>query len=101
MADTLISELTAEWDFDGGFFGLLRRGTFDAERAKRLAHVLDRIQPPVQPYIDARLVSLLWYMPIFMSWQREQLSEGDNDLVAFDNFSNVVQNACERILGVP
>jgi len=51
--------------------------------------------------IPRRVVSMLWYMPLFMSWQNEQVSESGIDRQSFELAANRIQEQIERILGVP
>jgi hypothetical protein len=96
-----VSSLEREWDFDTGFFGLLRRGEFDPESFNRLVETLGSTGFDDDKLINRRAVSLLWYMPLFMSWQRERVQENGGDLAEFDNATTLVQNLVEGILGVP
>ncbi len=70
-----IEYLEREWDFDNGFFGLLRRGEFDAARLDRLDKLLSVLDYEDEEFVNHRIVSLLWYIPLFMSWQRERVLE--------------------------
>jgi hypothetical protein len=99
--ESLVSALEREWDFEDGFFGRLRQGHFDLACLSRLTHVLDSVAAERDAVVNRRLVSLLWYMPIFMQWQRERVQAAGGDLVELDKATNRVQAAIERILGVP
>ena len=57
-------------------------------------HEFER-QPP------RRLVSLLWYMPLFLTWQTERLRELGGDLGAYVHAVSSITNEIERILGTP
>ncbi|HKA06494.1 MAG TPA: hypothetical protein VKD71_04500 [Gemmataceae bacterium] len=97
----VISKLEREWDIDEGFLGLLRNGKFDAAKLERLIATLKQIRSRDGDAIGCRLVSLLWYMPIFMEWQRERVHEAGGDLKKLDRASDRVLGQMERILGVP
>jgi len=99
--EVIVSILEQEWDFDSGFFGNLRRGTFDAQMLKRLISILEDISLQKDSHLSRRTVSLLWYMPLFMGWQRESIKESGGSLEDFDKATNLVQSFIERILGVP
>jgi hypothetical protein len=98
---TVIGNLEREWDFETGFFGRLRRGEFDTACLNRLIRALDLIDFRDDRNVNRRVVSLLWYMPLFMGWQKERVEEAGGDTGAFDNASNQVRKLIERILGVP
>ena len=96
-----ISELENEWDFEHGFFGILRRGIFDSAALQRLIYKLNAITLLDESQIHRRVVSLLWYMPLSMEWQRESVQESGFDIAEFDKAANLVQSSVERLLGVP
>lgn len=77
-----IDKLEAEYDRSEGFLGLLRTGTFDHRGASRLLDLLSSLEVGGGP-VDRRLVQLLWYLPIFLQWQKERfaLSGGDAEAV--------------------
>jgi hypothetical protein len=96
-----VAALEREWELDDGFFGQLRQGRFDIERLNRLIRVLDAIDLEDDFTVDRRLVSLLWYVPPFMEWQKERIGEAGGDLVEFEKAINQVLTSIERILGIP
>ena len=98
---SVIANLEREWDFESGFFGGLRRGQFDRASLNRLIRTLDLIDPQGDTVVNRRVVSLLWYMPIFMGWQIDRVQEAGGDAAEFDRAITQVQNSVERILGVP
>lgn len=51
--------------------------------------------------ISRRLVSLLWYIPLFMYWQLERVEESGGDQVAYKRAITIATNEIERILGTP
>jgi len=98
---SLVSRLEHEWDYDLGFFGPLRRGSFDRSSLESLLEILEAAAVEQSESINRRLVSLLWYMPLFMQWQRDRVKELGGDLAEFDAATNHVQSIVERLLGVP
>jgi hypothetical protein len=98
---TTIENLEREWDFDTGFFGLLRKGELDTGSLNRLVKTLSVLDYDDHDIVDRRVVSLLWYMPLFMGWQKENVEENGGDLADLESASNLVQNHVERILGIP
>jgi hypothetical protein len=79
----LIVRLEAEWDRSQGFLGRLRTGEFDPAGFERFEQLLRSVNLGDEETIDRRLVSLLWFVPLFMTWQRERVAEqgGDPDQV--------------------
>jgi hypothetical protein len=72
----LIAQLEREWDQSEGFLGRLRTGVFDQQGFQRLKTLLEGIRIPEETEVDRRLVALLWFMPVFMLWQRERVARG-------------------------
>jgi hypothetical protein len=99
--DDLIKSLENEWSKEGGFLGLLREGTFSEDALLRLLQLLDRIDFGGQEVIERRLVSLMWYIPRFMEWQKERLEENGISSERVDAAITEVENRLEEILGVP
>lgn len=98
---TAIVELQHEWDLDRGFFGCLRRGHFDTDGLNRLLNVLSQVCPLEGPTIDRRFVSLIWYMPGFMEWQRHRVEKAGGDITEFESAVNRIRTLVEEVLGVP
>lgn len=93
--------LEVEWEQPNGFLGGLRNGRFDPvkfERFEQLLRSIDRHQGEV---INRRLVSLLWYVPTFMSWQRPRVEEEGGIIEELDSAITKTENLLEEILGVP
>lgn len=96
----LIDELETEWDLDNGFFGVLRSGIFSNEKYQRLLGLLRAVEIDGE-FINRRLVSLLWYIPLFMSWQKERVLEADGDVQELESAINAISSILESKLGVP
>jgi hypothetical protein len=101
LSDELIAALEHEWDLCEGFLGKLREGTFDPAGLDRLMRLLDGIDFTDAPEVNRKLVSLLWFMPLFMEWQRERVHEHGADPQTLMHAINRVQGSIERILGLP
>jgi len=101
-SEELIALIEAEWDLDNGFFGRLRQGQFDAAGHSRCKQSLDRIRRDVQntDVVSRRLVSLVWYIPLFMSWQTERV-RGSLGPQEYQRMTNEIQTIVQEILGVP
>jgi hypothetical protein len=101
MSDDLIAALEHEWDLGQGFLGKLRQGLFDPVGLERLIRLLDRIDFGDAVEVNRRLISLLWFIPLFMEWQRERVHAPDADPQTVSDAADRVENAIERILGLP
>jgi hypothetical protein len=101
MTDIKRSIVAIEQEFDDqeGFLGLLRGGHFDTRSRDRFLGALREVDPGSGSTLDRRLVSLLWYLPLLLSWQEERL--GQDELAALKAVEDSVINELERILGVP
>lgn len=101
--DLLLSilNLEQEWEKPDGFLGRLRIGTFDHDGLERLMQLLQSIDVNDTTTFDRRFVSLLWYIPLFMSWQRERVHEQGGSVKDLNRAINRIQEQLERILGVP
>lgn len=82
-AEESIKLLEGEWEQPQGFLGLLREGSFDRAGFDRFERVLKSIERDQDGVINRRLVSLLWYAPTFMSWQRERVEERGGNVEEF------------------
>jgi hypothetical protein len=96
-----IESLEREWDLDNGFFGQLWRGELNGASLNRLVESLSVLDFRESETVNRRVVSLLWYMPLFMGWQRERFQESGGDIAEFDKAVNLVENLVERVLGTP
>ena len=97
----VIRRIEDEWNEPNGFFFRLREGEFDAASSGRVIDVLNAIQIGEVAYIHRRLVSLLWYMPIFMEWQVERVKKCEGDTESLTKSIVHIRNQLEIILGVP
>lgn len=98
VLDELIERIDLEYDRADGFLGRLRSGVHDPVGAARLLGVLRSLELDEGP-VDRRLVQLLWYMPIFMEWQKARLSV--SDAAATEETLGEVMAVLEDVLGVP
>ena len=100
MNNEQIEQLDLSWDIDEGFFGNLRQGKFDNGLFTNFMSLLKSISFEEEELIPRRVVSLLWYIPPFMEWQRERVA---NTISPKDyNYKiNEIHSELERILGYP
>jgi hypothetical protein len=97
----IIARLEKEWEQPDGFLGKLRLGKFDPEALERLLDTLQCVDFKSKDNINRRFVALTWYIPIFMTWQKERVQEQGGNLVDLERATNRVQGILEDILGVP
>lgn len=100
-AGEAINLLEGEWEQPEGFLGRLREGKFDPAGFERFEQLLKSINHYQGEVINRRLVSLLWYAPTFMSWQRARVAEQGVSIDELDIATTKIHNLLEKILGVP
>lgn len=100
-AASAIPRLEKEWEQLDGFLGRLRLGSFDPDGLERLVNILQSIELTDATKLDRRFVELTWYIPLFMSWQRERVQEGGGDAREVDIATNKVLTLLHGILGIP
>ena len=101
MSSDSIASLEAEWELDTGFFGKVREGQFDPVAFERTQKKLQSMVIEGAADIPRRLVSLLWYMPIFLSWQSERVRKMGYDVNSYIQAVTLITNEIERLLGTP
>jgi hypothetical protein len=100
MTTEQIGQLDLTWDMDEGFFGKLREGSFDRELHQKFILILRSITFEENELIPRRVISLLWYIPLFMDWQRERVEKSIAQ-PEYDNIKTEIENELTRILGIP
>jgi hypothetical protein len=96
-----ISELEAEWAPEDGFFWRLREAQFERTAFERTLAKMARVHIEDHACVPIRLVSVLWYIPIFMHWQTDRLIAAGRDGDEYTQAIVLVTNELERLLGVP
>ena len=99
--DRWIADIESEWSPEDGFLWKLRQGQFELETCRRVLEKLTTISIEPEGTIPKRLVSLLWYIPLFMGWQVGRVEEGGADPVAYQRAVAEITNEIERLLGTP
>lgn len=94
-----IQHLEDAWSEENGVLFRLRMGYFDAVSGDDLLQMLRGINVDEDEHLPRRAVSLLWYMPGFVRWQRERVEPQDR--TKLDRLETLITNELERILGVP
>lgn len=96
-----IAALESEWSEPHGFLYKIRQGSFVAAHAEPLLRTLGDIKAASERVLERRLVSLVWYLPLFLSWQSARVLEGGGDGTEYGRLTDRVQGLVEEILGVP
>jgi hypothetical protein len=97
-----IQSLEALWQpGGGGFFSEVREGRFDRAAYRRALDTLGAIRLPEGAALPRRLVSLVWFIPLFMGWNRPRVIEAGGDAAAYDEAATAHEDAVERLLGMP
>lgn len=95
-----IAWLETEWDA-GGLFDEIRNGVFDENKGNNFFFHLEKVNFEEVDNFPKRLISLMWYMPCFLEWQIERISEKGGDLQSYSQFSTRIHNFLEEALGTP
>ncbi len=93
--------LIDEWKRPTGFLGGLKLGNFDPEGLQRLLVVLDSIMIDEESQVDRKLVSLLWFIPIYLEWQKPRFTEQGEGVQEIQDAINRIMPRLYEILGVP
>lgn len=101
----ILQILNESWD-ETGFLGLIRKKQMvDLESGRIFLENLKKFSlNDSERSIDSELVRLLWFVPLFLNWQKKRLSmiENDHELIKqYEIIFNSIQNEIIRILGCP
>ncbi len=97
----LIRRLEEAWDFPDGVLFRLRQGDYDPAGIAELLKLLSSISLDDDSPLPRRFVSLTWWMPMFMEWQKERVAEEGGDVAGLERDAVRVRNALDELLGVP
>lgn len=95
--EQIIEKLEEYWDL-GGFLYQIRHGNFQPEAGSDFLTFLHEIKISEDALVPKRLLSLLWYLPIFLEWQSEHVTKNGND---YEQFITETCNILEQVLGIP
>lgn len=94
------SLLDPEWEQETGYFGQLRLGIFSPPAHTRVMAILKGVKSTPGVW-DAKFISLVWFIPTFMSWQTDRcVAAGTNR----DEYTRAVNEATDillEVLGAP
>jgi hypothetical protein len=95
-----IKSIELEWDIDNGFLGKLRQGIIDKVAFERFISRMKSIEIH-EDNLPRRFVSLVWYIPTFVRWQKERCIKNGTSDKDFDIIEDRTIHALEEILGIP
>ena len=99
--EDLIQNLEMHWD-SGGFLDAVRRGKFVPGDAAAFLGLVGGISIAEEQSVPKRLLSLLWYLPSFLEWQKERVTEvSPEQAETYERFVTQVHNTLEQVLGIP
>jgi hypothetical protein len=98
---TLEDLLEKEWAEPDGFFFRLRQGDFDSSRADAITDSIKAMNLNQDAPLPRRLVSLSWFIPLFMTWQRDRVIEKTGESALIDSSIQRMTSALETLLGTP
>lgn len=95
-----ITSLENAWA-ENGFLWKVRQGDFNDHEGEVFIKLLLSIKLNPDEPLNRRFVSLIWYLPLFLSWQTERVIENGGNRLLYETFTNKVSGIIEDILGVP
>lgn len=102
---SIVEKLEYEWSRETGFFGQLRCGKFSDTSFRRFICILDEIKLCEKnnnsSYIEKEVVRLLWYCPMFIDWQKENLINSGVLQEKIIQSQSLIETYLEDIFGVP
>jgi hypothetical protein len=96
-----IRRLEEAWDFPDGVLFRLRQGEYDPSGIDDLVKLLKSLSLDEDCLLPRRFVSLTWWMPMFMEWQKDRVAEEGGDVEALERDAVRVRNVLDELLGVP
>jgi len=97
----IINLLEQEWDEPNGFFWKARTRLFDPKGLERVLAILESVEIKDNTHINRRLVSLLWFMPISLEWQKKSFQKAGLDIRDLEKSIHQIINLLYEILGIP
>ena len=99
--EAFIKSIESEWEPETGFFWKIRQGDFLQDEFDRTFAKFAAVPSMSEEPLPARLVSVLWYVPIFMEWQIDRVRERGGDLHAYSIAMNRLTAEGNAFSGCP
>ena len=101
-ADQLVVFLETQWA-DGELFDRLRVGVFSQQQAGVFLECLRTAHLPLNEdgVVPVRLLSIAWFIPLFLTWQKERVAEASGAVDDYARFLDEVFNILTDVLGAP
>ena len=99
----IIKKLDKAWEMEDGFFYEIRNRKLNLEKGVSLHRYLQIFQLNEDTTISRKLVRLLWYIPIYLEYQKDTLKSvlDDRKYSEYVRLTNSIQAEIERLLGYP
>ena len=104
MNEKHIELIDRAWDVDSGFFFLLRDRNFSLSKGNEVLNALRGINIDNESEkISRETVRLIWHIPLFMNWQKENMESvlNEADYTLLYNLTEELQSEVMRLLGLP
>jgi hypothetical protein len=95
-----VDKLEEAWELETGFLGCLRQGNLNSLLYADFLATLTQIHVEEHDLLPRRLVTLLWFIPLFMEWQTERVTKTFPP-EEYQAARTSVETQVMRILGVP
>jgi hypothetical protein len=99
--DAAVISLGHEWEQPEGFFACLRAGVFQQQGFERTLKLLREILLDDQESLSREFVACVWFIPLFMTWQRERIAENGMNMHDYDQAFHALLHEVYRLLGTP
>jgi hypothetical protein len=96
-----ITSLESEFEEPNGFLSQVRYGLFDQDRGEAFIRMLSEIRLPDGDTIDRRFVSIVWFIPLMLTWQNERVAASGGNVREFQKLTGRVTDMVIKLLGVP
>ena len=101
--EKLVDVLGDAWDEEIGFFFSIRNRKFERDKGVFLLKHLKEFSTPDGDLINKEMVRFIWYIPIYLEYQKENLNIAlkKNPVEDAWKILSQIQAEVERILGYP
>ena len=99
--ENFIKSIESEWEPEEGFFWKVREGNFEDAEGRRALSKVAAVPTLTDQTIPVRLVSVLWYVPLFLEWQVDRVRKNGGNVAEYQALIDRFTTEIERILGLP